>query len=208
MQWAFCLLLKINQIKMIAQRAHELLFQLTLTKIDCVFYYALLAVAALSLNPKIETIVLRSRTLDKVDLFLRTLDPIQFGKTDYFLTRRQSAVYLGRLEPLLRSNREEVQTLIAFHFAVEGSILRDQRKLEVCFVQSCMTCTCFVLLSYVSSWWIVWNVFLQVTSNIEGKFNYLIVYSMFDQENITFECFELMNRLQCILIWNKNWGQI
>jgi len=116
---------------MIAHKAHEWLFPLAFSNDDSIRYYAFLAIAALSANKELEAAVVKSGTLCLVEPFIRSHDPIKFGKSDYAHAHGQSKDWLSHLVPLLRSKREEALSLAAFHFAMEASILKEQGKLEV-----------------------------------------------------------------------------
>ena len=57
-------------------------------------------------------------------------DPVQFGLSDKDHYHGQSANWLRRLVPLLKSRCHEARILAAFHFAVEASIRKRQEKLQ------------------------------------------------------------------------------
>lgn len=123
-----------NQHEMIEHKAPEWLFPLAFSNDDSIRYYAFLAIAALSANKELELAVVKSGTLGLVEPFIRQHDPIKFGKSDYAHMHGQSKDWLGRLVPLLRSKREEAQSLAAFHFAMEAGIRQEQGKIEVSFI--------------------------------------------------------------------------
>ena len=120
-----------NQHEMIEHKAPEWLFPLAFSNDDSIRYYAFLAIAALSANKELELAVVKSGTLGLVEPFIRSHDPIKFGKSDYAHMHGQSQDWLSHLLPLLRSKREEAQSLAAFHFAMEAGIRQEQEKLEV-----------------------------------------------------------------------------
>jgi len=57
-------------------------------------------------------------------------DPVQFGLSDKDHYHGQSANWLRRLVPLLKSRCHEARILAAFHFVVEASIRKRQEKLQ------------------------------------------------------------------------------
>ena len=57
-------------------------------------------------------------------------DPVQFGLTDKDHYHGQSADWLRRLVPLLKSRCYEARILATFHFVVEASIRKRQGKLQ------------------------------------------------------------------------------
>ena len=120
-----------NQHEMIEHKAPEWLFPLAFSNDDSIRYYAFLAIAALSANKELELAVVKSGTLGLVEPFIRSHDPIDFGKSDYAHMHGQSKDWLNHLVPLLRSKRIEAQSLAAFHFAMEAGIRQQQGKLEV-----------------------------------------------------------------------------
>lgn len=120
-----------NQHEMIEHKAPEWLFPLAFSNDDSIRYYAFLAIAALSANKELELAVVKSGTLGLVEPFIRQHDPIKFGKSDYAHMHGQSKDWLSHLVPLLRSKREEAQSLAAFHFAMEAGIRQEQGKIEV-----------------------------------------------------------------------------
>lgn len=120
-----------NQHEMIDHKAPEWLFPLAFSNDDSIRYYAFLAIAALSANKELELAVVKSGTLGLVEPFIRQHDPINFGKSDHAHMHGQSEDWLSHLVPLLRSKREEAQSLAAFHFAMEAGIHQEQGKIEV-----------------------------------------------------------------------------
>jgi len=116
---------------MVAHKAHESLFSLAFSNDDSIRYYALLAIAALSVNNNepVDAAGVKSGTIYLVEPFVRSHDPIKFGKSDY--AHATSKDWLCHLVPLLRSKREQALNIAAFHFAMEASILKEQGKLEV-----------------------------------------------------------------------------
>ena len=123
-----------NQHEMIEHKAPEWLFPLAFSNDDSIRYYAFLAIAALSANKELELAVVKSGTLGLVEPFIRQHDPIKFGKSDYAHMHGQSKDWLGHLVPLLRSKREEAQSLAAFHFAMEAGIRQEQGNIEVSII--------------------------------------------------------------------------
>ena len=57
-------------------------------------------------------------------------DPVQFGHCDKEHYHGQSADWLRRLIPLLKSRCHEARILAAFHFVGEASIRKRQEKLQ------------------------------------------------------------------------------
>lgn len=117
--------------EMIKCNTPEWLFPMAFAEDDSTRYYALLAIAALCSSKETEIAVVRSGTLDLVEPFLQTHSPLEFGKHDPEHIHGQSKEWLVRLLRLLPSRREEAQSLIAFHFAMEAGIRREQNKLMV-----------------------------------------------------------------------------
>ena len=66
-----------------------------------------------------------------VEPFVNQHDPVQFGLSDKDHYHGQSANWLRRLVPLLKSRCHEARILAAFHFVVEASIRKRQEKLQV-----------------------------------------------------------------------------
>ena len=120
-----------NQYEMIVHKACEWLFPLAFSDDDSIRYYAFLAIAALSANREIESAVVKSGTLELVNLFISTHDPVDFAASDMAHIHGQSKDWLRRLVSLLDSKREEARSLAAFHFAMEAGIKAEQGKLEV-----------------------------------------------------------------------------
>ena len=119
------------QQEMIRRKAPEWLFPLAFSTDDGVRYYAYIAIAALGANKDLEPAVVRSGTLDLVGPFLRSHDPIEFGKCAPEHIHGQSKEWLVKLMPLLFSRREEAVSLAAFHFAMEATIRRETNYLQV-----------------------------------------------------------------------------
>ena len=120
-----------NQYQMIAHKAPEWLFPLAFSNDDSIRYYAFLAITTLSANKEIAAQVAQSGTLELVEPFIRTHDPMEFAHSDRAHIHGQSADWLRRLVPLLDSRRPEAQSLAAFHFAMEAGIKAEQGKREV-----------------------------------------------------------------------------
>ena len=88
-------------------------------------------------------------------------DPVQFGLSDKDHYHGQSANWLRRLVPLLKSRCHEARILAAFHFVVEASIRKRQEKLQAwnihyswcyCFVSSLLTyCSVIFVILFESS---------------------------------------------------------
>jgi len=72
----------------------------------------------------------RSGTLKLVEPFVNQHDPVQFGLYDKDHYHGQSANWLRRLVPLLKSRCHEARILAAFHLVVEASIRKRQGKLQ------------------------------------------------------------------------------
>lgn len=117
--------------EMIKCNTPEWLFPLAFAEDDSTRYYALLAIATLCSSKETEMAVVRSGTLELIEPFLQTHNPLEFGKRDAEHIHGQSKEWLGRLLRFLPSRREEAQSLIAFHFAMEAGIRREQNKLKV-----------------------------------------------------------------------------
>src|SRR6218665_1836704 len=124
----------VNQCEMIKYNVHEWLFPLAFAEDDSTRYYALLAIAALCANKETESAVVRSRALDLVAPFLRTHNPLEFCFHDPEHIHGQAKEWLSRLLQFLPCRREEARSLIAFHFAMEAGIRREQNKLKVMFL--------------------------------------------------------------------------
>jgi hypothetical protein len=120
-----------NQHEMIAHKAPEWLFPLAFSNDDSIRYYAFLAIASLSANKELETAVLKSGTLQLVEPFIKTHNPVDFAQSDRAHIHGQSKEWLHHLVPLLSSKCQEAQSLAAFHFAMEAGIKQQQGKLEV-----------------------------------------------------------------------------
>ncbi|XP_038054829.1 NAD(+) hydrolase SARM1-like isoform X2 [Patiria miniata] len=120
-----------NQQKMVDQRASEWLFPLANSSDHSIRYYACLAVAVLSANQDVEKCVVNSGTLDLVEPFVTTHDPLTFGKSDKAHSQGRSEQWLQRLMPLLDSTRREAQCLAAFHFAMEAAIKKEQGRTKI-----------------------------------------------------------------------------
>lgn len=121
----------VNQCEMIKYNVAEWLFPLAFAEDDSTRYYALLAIAALCASKETELAVARSGTLDLVAPFLRTHNPLEFGNNDPEHIHGQAKEWLSRLLQFLPCRREEAQSLIAFHFAMEAGIRKEQNKLKV-----------------------------------------------------------------------------
>ncbi|XP_022106063.1 sterile alpha and TIR motif-containing protein 1-like isoform X2 [Acanthaster planci] len=120
-----------NQQKMVDQRCSEWLFPLAFSTDHSIRYYACLAVAVLSANQDVEKCVVNSGTLDLVEPFVTTHDPLTFAKSDKAHSQGRSEQWLQRLMPLLDSTRREAQCLAAFHFAMEAAIKKEQGRTKV-----------------------------------------------------------------------------
>ncbi|XP_033627458.1 sterile alpha and TIR motif-containing protein 1-like isoform X2 [Asterias rubens] len=120
-----------NQQRMVDQRASEWLFPLAFSTDHSIRYYACLAVAVLSANQDIEKCVVNSGTLDLVEPFVTTHDPLTFAKSDKAHSQGRSEQWLLHLMPLLDSTRREAQCLAAFHFAMEAAIKKEQGRHKV-----------------------------------------------------------------------------
>ena len=120
-----------NQQEMILHKAAEWLFPLAFSNDDNIRYYAFLAIAALSANKELESAVVKSGTLELVQPFILTHDPADFAQSDKAHIHGQSKNWLRRLVKLLSSQREEAQSLAAFHFAMEAGIKADQGQGDV-----------------------------------------------------------------------------
>lgn len=122
-----------NQYEMIMHKVPEWLFPLAFSDDDSIRYYAFLAITTLSANKEIAAKVAQSGTLELVEPFIRTHDPMEFAHSDRAHIHGQSSDWLRRLVPLLDSRRPEAQSLAAFHFAMEAGIKAEQGKREVIF---------------------------------------------------------------------------
>lgn len=120
-----------NQYEMIMQKVPEWLFPLAFSNDDSIRYYAFLAISMLSANKEISTAVAQSGTLELVEPFICTHNPLEFAHSDTAHIHGQSAEWLRRLVPLLYSSRKEATSLAAFHFAMEAAIKLEQGKVEV-----------------------------------------------------------------------------
>lgn len=120
-----------GQQTMIEQKAHVWLFPLAFHKDDNIQYYACLAIAVLVANQEIEADVLKSSTLDLVEPFVTTHEPRKFAESTTAHIHGQSAAWLAKLVPLLRSKREQARNLACFHFAMEAYIKSIQTQAHV-----------------------------------------------------------------------------
>lgn len=120
-----------NQQEMIAHKAPEWLFPLAFSNDDSIRYYAFLAIASLSANKELAAAVTKSGTLQLVEPFIRTHNPVDFAHSDRAHIHGQSKEWLRRLVPLLSARSTEAQSLAAFHFAMEAGIKQRQGKLQV-----------------------------------------------------------------------------
>ncbi|CAH1802596.1 unnamed protein product [Owenia fusiformis] len=120
-----------NQIDMIAHKACEWLFPLAFSNDDSTRYYACLAIVTLSANKEIENAVAKSGTLELVTSFINSHTPSDFANADHSHIHGRSKGWLRRLIPVLDSQREEAQSLAAFHFAMEAGIKVQQDKKEI-----------------------------------------------------------------------------
>lgn len=120
-----------GQQTMIEQQAHVWLFPLAFNKDDNVQYYACLAIVVLAANQEIEADVLKSGTLDLVEPFVTSHEPRKFAESTTAHIHGQSASWLRRLVPLLKSKREVARNLACFHFAMEAYIKREQGQTGV-----------------------------------------------------------------------------
>ena len=81
-------------------------------------------------------------------------DPVQFGLSDKDHYHGQSANWLHRLVPLLKSRCHEARILAAFHFVVEASIRKRQEKLQAgktrCFLMFLIHVNTLMFLNVVS----------------------------------------------------------
>lgn len=117
--------------EMIKCNTPEWLFPMAFAEDDSTRYYALLAIATLCTSKEAEIAVVRSGTLELVEPFLQTHNPLEFGNYDPEHIHGQSKEWLSRLLRFLPSRREEAQSLIAFHFAMEAGICKEQNKLKL-----------------------------------------------------------------------------
>ncbi|XP_062127931.1 NAD(+) hydrolase sarm1 isoform X3 [Drosophila sulfurigaster albostrigata] len=120
-----------NQEEMIVRKVPMWLFPLAFHNDDNIKYYACLAIAVLVANKEIEAEVLKSGCLDLVEPFVTTHDPYEFAKSNLAHAHGQSKHWLGRLVPVLSSNREEARNLAAFHFCMEAGIKRKQGNTDI-----------------------------------------------------------------------------
>ena len=120
-----------NQYEMIMQKVPEWLFPLAFSNDDSIRYYAFLAISMLSANKEISRAVAQSGTLELVEPFICTHNPLEFAHSDTAHIHGQSAEWLRRLVPLLYSTRKEATSLAAFHFAMEAGIKLEQGKVDV-----------------------------------------------------------------------------
>jgi hypothetical protein len=127
-----------NQHEMITHKAPEWLFPLAFSNNDSTRYYAFLAITALSANKELEPAVSKSGTLELVEPFIRTHDPVEFASSDMAHIHGQSKDWLKHLVSLLGSRKTEAQSLAAFHFAMEAGIKAEQGKLEVVRIPNSM----------------------------------------------------------------------
>ena len=120
-----------NQTAMVSHKTAEWLFPLAFSNNDSIRYYAMLAVAVLSANKELEAAVVNSGTLELVEPFITSHDPLDFARSDEAHIQGQSSEWLRGLVPVLSSSRKEAQCLAAFHFAMEAAIKQGQDKTEV-----------------------------------------------------------------------------
>ncbi|XP_065209040.1 NAD(+) hydrolase sarm1-like [Planococcus citri] len=107
------------------------LFSLAFNDDDIVKYYACLATCILAADRKLLANVLRSGTLELVELFLINHDPAEFIVSNRSHILSQSKNWLSRLTPVLNSTRAEAVDLAAFHFLLEASIGQLEENIEV-----------------------------------------------------------------------------
>ncbi|XP_033123187.1 sterile alpha and TIR motif-containing protein 1-like [Anneissia japonica] len=124
----------INQERMIEQKAPEWLFPLAFNKDNSIRYYALLAICTLAANSDIQRAVVNSGTLDLVEPFVTSHDPIGFAKGDKAHAQGRSEGWLRLLISMLTCERREAQCLAAFHFAMEATIKAEQGRTEIFYV--------------------------------------------------------------------------
>ncbi|XP_006817002.1 NAD(+) hydrolase SARM1-like [Saccoglossus kowalevskii] len=120
-----------NQRRMIEHHAPEWLFPLAFSKDDNIKYYACLAISLLAANKDVQKAVVNSGTLDLIEPFVNSHDPVEFAKSNKFHAQGRGRDWLKRLVPLLSCDRREAQILAAFHFAMEAGIKKEQGKLQV-----------------------------------------------------------------------------
>ncbi|XP_070571669.1 NAD(+) hydrolase sarm1-like [Ptychodera flava] len=120
----------VNQLRMIEHHAPEWLFPLAFSKDDNIKYYACLAIALLAANKDVEKAVVSSGTLDLIEPFINSHDPVEFAKSNKDHAQGRTEDWLKRLVPLLTCERKEAQSLAAFHFAMEAGIKKGQGKIQ------------------------------------------------------------------------------
>lgn len=111
-----------NQEAMIQRQVPNWLFPLAFNEDVTIKYYACLAIAVLVANKEIEAAVLKSGTLELMQLFVQTHTPAELSVITATHSHGQSSIWLKRLIPVLLSNREEARNLSAFHFCMEAEI--------------------------------------------------------------------------------------
>ena len=117
-----------NQEQMVKRKVPNWLFPLAVHKDEMIKYYACLAISFLAHNKEIEAAVLKTKTLDRVETFLQTKNPVDFAETYSNYDQNHGSGWLERLLPVLTSNREEAKNLAAFHFCMEAEIKVKQGK--------------------------------------------------------------------------------
>ena len=117
-----------NQEQMVKRKVPNWLFPLSVHKDEMIKYYACLAISFLAHNKEIEAAVLKTKTLDRVETFLQTKNPVDFAETYSNYDQNHGSGWLERLLPVLTSNREEAKNLAAFHFCMEAEIKVKQGK--------------------------------------------------------------------------------
>ena len=115
-----------NQEQMVKRKVPNWLFPLAVHPDEMIKYYACIAIAVLAANKEIEAPVLKTKTLDRVETFLQTKNPVDFAET--YSNQNHARDWLERLLPVLYSNREESKNLAAFHFNMEAEIQVKQGK--------------------------------------------------------------------------------
>ena len=119
-----------NQMAMIKLDASFWLYPLAFHPDDNIKYYACIAVASLVANKEIGAAVTQSGTLDLVEPFVLTHNPEDFAKSNTSHIHGQSKLWLQKLIPVLKSEREEARSLASFHFAMEAFIKKEQDQTD------------------------------------------------------------------------------
>ena len=119
-----------NQMAMIKLDAPHWLYPLAFHIDDNIKYYACIAVAALVANKEIGAAVIQAGTLELVEPFVLSHNPEDFAKSNTSHIHGQSKLWLQKLIPVLKCEREEARSLAAFHFAMEAYIKKEQDQTD------------------------------------------------------------------------------